>query len=87
MQYGEHEVWIVLESFDRLTNEFCRETRIDGSVGVQFLSQLVGAPSADDFMRGEWRVEGPAGQELERVAGVVMDDVAYEYFVGARQAR
>lgn len=86
MDYEGRNIWVMLETYDRTTDELVREMRIDNLVTIDRLIGLVGASSLDDLVLGGWRVEGTAARGLEADLGTAIDDGTFENFVAAVQA-
>ena len=87
MDYEGRNIWVMLETYDRTTDELVREMRIDKLVTIDHLIVLVGASSLDDLVLGGWRVEGTAARSLEAALDTAIDDGTFENFVAAVQAQ
>ena len=85
MMYEGKRIWVVLETYDRTTDELLGECRIDHLVDMDRLIPLVGASSIEDLLVGGWRVEGNAARQLEAELATTIDEVQCEHFIAAMQ--
>jgi hypothetical protein len=85
MQYDGQEIWVVLESYDRETDELVHHVRIDHLIDLQVLLRAIGVSSVDDLVLGAWRIHGSTARELESHLDIPIADATCEVFVGAQQ--